>query len=145
MIRVTVALMKYNVHMLPELIKLTAKYGATWLDCHEAIVFDARKLNSPLALSIREDLIHHFRRLRKHVIKLRVRVTYGRKPKTTSKRKIRDKPKHKRGLQFIHSRSASDGDIIHNVKTMAQISNKENVQGYLILLHSSCVKTSVKS
>ena len=79
LVRVTVTLMKLNVHMLPELVKLVSEYGGTWLDCHEAIVFDANKLNSPFALPSKEELTYYFNKAKEIGAKLGVRVTYNRR------------------------------------------------------------------
>lgn len=87
LVRVTVTLMKNNVHILPELVKLISKYGIRWLDCHEVIVFDPQNLNSLYSPPDWETLTYHFMKAEKLGRNLGVKVTYGRKYKKLASRK----------------------------------------------------------
>ena len=81
LVRVTATIMKCNVHMLPELVRLISRYGATWFDCHEVIIFDAQKFNGPYAPPSREELIYYFRKAKEEGVRLGIKVTYNRKYK----------------------------------------------------------------
>lgn len=65
---------------------LIHEYNVKWLDCHEAIVFDRAKLNSPWAPPPCEELARYFTEAQKMDQQLEVKVTYGRKRKRITER-----------------------------------------------------------
>lgn len=78
LVRVTMTIMKHNIGIITEIIKLIHEYGLKWFDCHEVIVFDPTYIDGPYAPPSSDQFNNCFKHAKELGERLGIKVTYER-------------------------------------------------------------------